>query len=605
MSAGERASTTETRLVGHHLTSMGQEAAREVPAASHGTTTSRWAASGAVRPMAGTEDAEAPGCDTAALIACERALIRRARSTVWQRQREHDELLRRSRRLTHRADQSRARDRAELSAHVAWINRLRADARALLAESGWGQWVTRNEQRVAVRGGVDAAVQLRRCRAEAEAAHAEVRARFGRHRAGRGPLRLPAAIPVAVVVGGVGMVAAALVLRGLGRPASVGLSGAILSGAIAFALTLAVVVDRMPGWNRTRLEPYLALETLGGEAAGWFRAACRDVERRHRRDLARLADSIRLMHERDSREHLEGVDRLRRDFVAFRVAVTASALPWTDGRWWAWTPPATPLPGVPFGVLHFEEASLPPLPAIVPLPGPRALVIRVGANERVAGVALARDVLLRLLTAMPPGGLRLTFLDPVGRGQSAPGSMGPADGDAATAGGIAWVDPADLERRLAVLTEHIENVTHRCLRGRFVTVEEYNRAVGEMAEPYRVLAVFDYPAGFSAEAVRRLKRILHDGPRCGVYTILVVDDDSPAHQVEWLDDLADHTTVIAWTGARFVWQDEDFGACRLEPERPAPAVLQARLAGLVETAARSSGPVVGPLSHFAAQPAQR
>ena len=46
----------------------------------------------------------------------------------------------------------------------------------------------------------------------------------------------------------------------------------------------------------------------------------------------------------------------------------------------------------------------------------------------------------------------------------------------------------------------MENVIQKYLRNEFETIEEYNAQAGEVAEPFRVLVVANFPANFSAEA---------------------------------------------------------------------------------------------------------
>ena len=46
---------------------------------------------------------------------------------------------------------------------------------------------------------------------------------------------------------------------------------------------------------------------------------------------------------------------------------------------------------------------------------------------------------------------------------------------------------------------------------------------GEVAEPFQVLVVANFPTNFSEAAMRKLVSIATSGPRCGVYTILSID----------------------------------------------------------------------------------
>ena len=50
----------------------------------------------------------------------------------------------------------------------------------------------------------------------------------------------------------------------------------------------------------------------------------------------------------------------------------------------------------------------------------------------------------------------------------------------------------------------MENVIQKYLRNEFETIEEYNVQAGEVAEPFRVLVVANFPVNFSEAAARRL-----------------------------------------------------------------------------------------------------
>jgi energy-coupling factor transporter ATP-binding protein EcfA2 len=110
------------------------------------------------------------------------------------------------------------------------------------------------------------------------------------------------------------------------------------------------------------------------------------------------------------------------------------------------------------------------------------------------------------------------------------------------------------------LTEHIETVIQTYLRSKYNTIEEYNKEAGEVAEPYQVLVVMDFPVNFSEAAARRLVSIMQNGPRCGVYAVVMMDQNkmqsSRLHGFN-PNDLATVSTVIAWNGQRkcFVWED--------------------------------------------------
>ena len=119
--------------------------------------------------------------------------------------------------------------------------------------------------------------------------------------------------------------------------------------------------------------------------------------------------------------------------------------------------------------------------------------------------------MLRLLTAVPPGKVRLTIVDPVGLGQNFAAFMHLADHDEALVSHRIWTEPVQIEQRLADLTEHIETVIQKYLRNEFPTIDAYNEAAGEVAEAFRVLVVANFPAGFTEAAARRLLSIAASG----------------------------------------------------------------------------------------------
>ena len=73
----------------------------------------------------------------------------------------------------------------------------------------------------------------------------------------------------------------------------------------------------------------------------------------------------------------------------------------------------------------------------------------------------------------------------------------------------------------------MENVIQKYLRNEYETIEEYNAQAGEVAEPFRVLVVANFPANFNETAARRLVSIAASGARCGVYTLIAVDTKQP------------------------------------------------------------------------------
>jgi hypothetical protein len=138
----------------------------------------------------------------------------------------------------------------------------------------------------------------------------------------------------------------------------------------------------------------------------------------------------------------------------------------------------------------------------------------------------------------------------------------------------------------------MENVIQKYLRNQYKSIEEYNAQAGEVAEPYRVLVIANFPTNFTAETARRLVSIANSGAACGVYVLISVDSKQLLPQGFDLADLEQACLNLSWESGRFIWEDADFGLLPLTVDSPpAPAELaqivlkvgeQAKLAGKVE-----------------------
>lgn len=219
------------------------------------------------------------------------------------------------------------------------------------------------------------------------------------------------------------------------------------------------------------------------------------------------------------------------------------AQPWDEILSKDWKPAAKRPDGLRLGDFRVELEKIPQaipqdkelapkqsefrLPAMVPFPVGSTLVMAAEGVGCDVGNDLLKVMMLRYLTKFPPGQVRFTVLDPSGLGETFAPFMQLTDYDELLMSHRIWTDSSQIEQQLANLTEHMENVFQKYLKDEFRTIEEFNEKAGEVAEPYRVLVVSNYPAGFSERATQRLKSIIQSGPRCGVHTIISVDRKAP------------------------------------------------------------------------------
>ncbi len=121
-----------------------------------------------------------------------------------------------------------------------------------------------------------------------------------------------------------------------------------------------------------------------------------------------------------------------------------------------------------------------------------------------------------------------------------------------------WTEASHIEQRLADLQAHMENVIQKYLRNEFKTIEEYNAYAGEVAEPFRVLVVANFPANFNESAARRLMSIASSGRVAAVYTLISVDIKQTLPSGCQLKDLESLCLNLNWREGRFQWKDPEF-----------------------------------------------
>lgn len=236
-------------------------------------------------------------------------------------------------------------------------------------------------------------------------------------------------------------------------------------------------------------------------------------------------ESERLLSEAKAR-HVSQVT-LQEEVVAAVAAVEArtglASSPWSDSAWRSPSPVKQVeqlirlgelQPGVP------GRPGVPAVPALVDWPLQAGIAVAADVEGRQRAVGLVKAVMLRVLAAVPAGQVHLKVVDPVSLGQSVAEFRHLSEYGSQLVDEKTWTSQRDIERLMEELTSHLEVVISTYLRGQFASIDEYNARAGEVAQPYRVLVVLDYPRGFSDRAAQQLLSLVENGPRCGVYTVL-------------------------------------------------------------------------------------
>jgi S-DNA-T family DNA segregation ATPase FtsK/SpoIIIE len=335
------------------------------------------------------------------------------------------------------------------------------------------------------------------------------------------------------------------------------------------------------------------------------------IQSRHNR----LLEENKKEHETEKRALTasweQGLARAQKTIADIHSACRQLFPDWNDPSWQEWVPAKELPPALRFGEYRVSmeritngalpaessgAAKLPDFsfPALSGFPEDCSILFHAKDEGRAHAVDALQVLMFRLLTAVPPGKVRFTILDPVGLGQNFAAFMHLADYEEALVASRIWTELAHIEQRLADLTAHMENVIQKYLRNQFLTIEEYNAQAGEVAEPFRVLVVANFPANFSSEAARRLVSICQSGRRCGVHTLITVDARQTLPSGFNLADLEQESVVLTWDGQRFTWGDEELGKYPLKLDAPPPDELCTRILQIVGEKAREANRVEVP-----------
>ncbi len=293
---------------------------------------------------------------------------------------------------------------------------------------------------------------------------------------------------------------------------------------------------------------------------------------------------------------------------------------WSDASWAERALPRVVPPVVRFGTIRLDLAALPrgiaadarlmegipasfTFPALRTFPAATNLMIETPAEGRGAALGVLQASMMRLLTSLPPGQVRFTIVDPIGIGRNFGAFMHLADFDTALVTQQVWTDARQIDERLAELATHMETVTQKYLRNEYATIEEYNAVAEEVAEPYRVLVVADFPTRFDEKSAARLAAIAAGGVPCGVLTLVAIDLSKALPSPFQLDELRPFCAHLTWDSARarLAWDDPDFGQFPLALDSPPASEFATHEIQKVGAAARNAKRVEVPFEFIGPQ----
>lgn len=315
-----------------------------------------------------------------------------------------------------------------------------------------------------------------------------------------------------------------------------------------------------------------------GENRRQYDERCAELPSQHEQSWEALAEQWR-----------DGVARIARAWDDMNAQCARLFPDWEVTDYTAWPRPEEPAAAIRFGQITLDLAHVKhgvprderlrptqtvfDLPALMTLDEHPVLAVMVEEQGRRPAIELLQLVMLRLMTAMPPGKVRFTILDPVGLGENFASFMHLADFDEQLIASRIWTEGRQIEEQLTRLTAHMETVLQKYLRNEFATIHEYNAQAGEVAEPFQVLVAANFPNNFSEAAARKLVSVATSGPRCGVYTLVSVDRKQRMPSDFDLADLLVDAVHLDWQPKeqRFRWRNGVLDRLPLALDRPPSA----------------------------------
>lgn len=320
---------------------------------------------------------------------------------------------------------------------------------------------------------------------------------------------------------------------------------------------------------------YLHIKQAVADAHFWYLRYLSDLETRYKQRLKEI-DQVYLKEQKqagtqqqDALITAEKASKKGKEKATEQLGQLHSAFRWVVISWEAvdWQEYVSqsdmPIPSV-VRVGHLaisEDVDFVDIPALVPLLGKGHIFVEGGQPE--AERQILQTLLLRLMVTFSPGTLRLILADPVRMGADLSAFLRLPD---SIRGEKVYSRTEEIEHQLDVLEKQIETIIQSRLQNIHQTIESYNEQAGEIAVPYRVLVLSDFPAGFNDRTVERLMNIAKNGPRAGVYILASLNSSyAPPRNFE-IANLTSTGTVLNFSTGKLTWNDPEFGQYPILPD---------------------------------------
>ncbi len=239
--------------------------------------------------------------------------------------------------------------------------------------------------------------------------------------------------------------------------------------------------------------------------------------------------------QRSHRSYTRSIDAAQRKIQHATHALGIHAVDWMDSRWRTYEPilhqqtqsdinQDWQLPYILRlgNIRHQYGVVLNDTTAFAPFIGHGHIIIESNDYGREQALSLLQNLLTRIVIFAPVLSTRLVMLDPLAVGDTFPFKRLPES----IRGQTVYTETHEIRDQMQELIEHLRRVTTTYLSSDYDTIEDYNVDAGAIVEPYRVLAVADFPTRFDNEAITRLISLAQKGVKTGIYLLIHVNRDT-------------------------------------------------------------------------------
>ncbi|MCP4351975.1 MAG: hypothetical protein GY795_41460 [Desulfobacterales bacterium] len=309
-----------------------------------------------------------------------------------------------------------------------------------------------------------------------------------------------------------------------------------------------------------------------GSHSDKIKSIARQVSKTTQRNNKKRLKDIQSIYERNLQNardtYTQTCESLQKQIEKIKSGFDYQQKEWTDPSWRVFESPEflNSHQLIRIGAIHKRTAyGEVEMPLLLPVMGHNNVLIKASGDHKEKAIRLLQTIAMRILVSIPAGKLKFTFIDPVGHGKNF-GRFAELP-DTIFEGRI-WGEKHHIHDKLADFSEHIRLVNQVYLRGdKFKNIEEYNKEMKIINEPYRVLVVSDFPEGFDTDTARRLLSIADNGVRTGVYLLVMMDIGKKNPYDFSLYDLERKCLNLVYNSNGFLrWIDSPLPDCELHTD---------------------------------------